>query len=141
MDLLAHRLVINPDNQPFAILYARALNASARHSDAKDVLWRQATINEDDVDVWYDLAETAGLAGDIVGVHRARAEFFALNGDYQNAIQHLQYALSLVTKPSQRLIARLEQRLLDLRTEAEAARETLATRFRYLDGGEIQHSL
>lgn len=124
LDLLAHRLVINPDNQPFAILYARALNADARHNDAKDVLWRQATINEDDVDIWYDLAETAGLAGDIVGVHRARAEFFALNGDYQNAIQHLQYALSLVTKPSQRLIASLEQRLLDLRTEAEAARET-----------------
>ncbi|MFP6797388.1 MAG: M48 family metalloprotease [Pseudomonadales bacterium] len=124
LDLLAHRLVINPDNQPFAILYARALNASKRHEDAKDVLWRQASINGDDVDVWYDLAETAGLAGDIVGVHRARAEFFALNGDYQNAIQHLQYALSLVTKPSQRLVASLEQRLLDLRTQAEAARET-----------------
>ena len=123
-DLLAHRLVINPDNPPFAILYARALNASQRHDDAKDVLWRQATIDEDDVDVWYDLAETAGLAGDIVAVHRARAEFFALNGDYQNAIQHLQYALSLVTKPSQRLTASLEQRLSDLRTEAEAARKT-----------------
>ena len=123
-DLLAHRLVINPDNQPFAILYARALNASQRHDDAEDVLWRQTTINEDDVDVWYDLAETAGLAGNIVGVHRARAEFFALNGDYQNAIQHLQYALSLVTKPSQRLTASLEQRLSDLRTEAEAARKT-----------------
>ena len=124
VELLSHRLVINPDNHPFAILYARALNASQRHDDAKDVLWRQATINEDDVDVWYDLAETAGLAGDIVDVHRARAEFFALNGDYQNAIQHLQYALSLVTKPSQRLTASLQQRLLDLRTQAEAARKT-----------------
>ena len=77
---LAHQLVINPDNQPFAMLYAEALSELDRHDDAKEVLIRQSRVHGDDIDIWYALAETAGLAGDIVAVHRARAEFFALRG-------------------------------------------------------------
>ena len=116
---LAHQLVINPDNQPFAMLYADALSALERFDDAQQVLIRQSRVHGDDVDVWYALAETAGLAGDIVAVHRARAEFFALRGAYQKAIQHLEYARGLVDENYQ-LLAGLTQRILDLRTEFEA---------------------
>ena len=118
---LAHRLVINPDNQPFAMLYAEALSKLDRHGDAQQVLVRQSRVHGDDIDIWYELAETAGLAGDIVGVHRARAEFFAMRGTYQKAIQHLEYARGLV-EDNDRLTAGLTQRILDLRTELEALR-------------------
>ncbi len=116
---LAHQLVINPDNQPLAMLYARALSEIDRHGDAKEVLIRQSRAHGDDMDVWYALAETAGLAGDIVAVHRARAEFFAMRGAYQKAIQHLEYARGLV-EDNYQLTAGLTQRILDLRTEFEA---------------------
>ena len=118
---LAHQLVINPDNQPLAMLYAKALSSVDRHADAQQVLIRQSRVHGDDMDVWYQLAETAGLAGDIVGVHRARAEFFALRGAYQKAIQHLEYARGLVEDDYQ-VTAGLTQRILDLRTELEAFR-------------------
>ena len=118
---LAHQLVINPDNQPLAMLYAKALSSVDRHGDAQQVLIRQSRVHGDDMDVWYQLAETAGLAGDIVGVHRARAEFFALRGAYQKAIQHLEYARGLVEDDYQ-VTAGLTQRILDLRTELESFR-------------------
>ena len=116
---LAHQLVINPDNQPLAMLYVRALSTLDRHADAQQVLIRQSRVHADDMDIWYELAETSGLAGDIIGVHRARAEFFAMRGAYQKAIQHLEYARGLV-QDDYRLTAGLTQRILDLRTELEA---------------------
>lgn len=118
--LLAHQLVINPDNQPFAMLYARALAGAGRGADAQEVLARQSRVHPNDVDIWRELAEGAGLVGDIVGVHRARAEYFALHGAYQNAIQHLEYARGLVGEGHGAMMARLTQRILDLRSELES---------------------
>ncbi len=37
-------------------------------------------------------AETRGLSGNIIGLHQARAEYFALVGDYRQAIQQLDFA-------------------------------------------------
>ena len=38
------------------------------------------------------LAEARGLSGNTIGLHQARAEFFALTGDFDQAIQQLDYA-------------------------------------------------
>lgn len=114
--LLSHQLVLNPDNTPMAMLYATALSKADEHQQAQAVLTRQSRLKPYDVDVWYDLAEIAGLAGDIVAVHRARAEFFALHGSYQKAIQHLQYARRLVSRTDDELISELDQKIIDLRT-------------------------
>lgn len=46
----------------------------------------------DDPDVWYDMAEVRGLSGNTIGLHRARAEYFTLVGDFDQAIQQLDYA-------------------------------------------------
>ncbi len=108
------QLELNPDNLPLSMVYARALNRSQRHLEAQSVLERLAQKRPTDAMVWYELAETAGLAGDIVAVHRARAEYFQLNGNLQHALQHLQYALQLVTD-NYPLTARLNQRVQDIR--------------------------
>ena len=63
-------------------------------------------------------------------MHRARAEYFARVGAFRMSIQHLDYARRLV-RPAQRpkhdderrLLARLDQRIIDLRTELEAMQE------------------
>ncbi len=114
--LLSHQLVLNPDNAPLAMLYARALNKSGRHEEAEAVLTRQTQVNPNDVDAWYELAETAGLAGNITGVHLARADYFFLHGAYHRAIQHLEYAQRLVRRTNPQLQAKLTQRIQDIRT-------------------------
>jgi beta-barrel assembly-enhancing protease len=63
----------------------------------------------------------SGLAGDIIGVHRARAEFFAMHGSYQKAIHHLEYARRLADRSNAQLIARLDQRIDDFRTALRVA--------------------
>ena len=121
--LLERELAINPDNEPLTYIYAEALNAAERFAEAADVLWQHTRVNGEDVDVWELLAETAGLAGDTVAVHRARAEYFARVGAFRMSIQHLDYARRLVAPDERRLLARLDQRIVDLRTELEAMQE------------------
>ena len=82
--------------------------------EAEAVLTRQSQVNPNDVDVWYELAETAGLAGNITGVHLARADFFYLHGSYHRAIQHLEYAQRLVRRTNPQLQAKLSQRIQDM---------------------------
>ncbi len=120
LDVLERQLYLNPDNDPLTMLHARALNAKGEHGEASRILWRHALRRPHDADIWYQLAETEVLAGSTVGIHRARAEFFALHGDFNGAVRHLEYASRLVTDDD-RLRARLAQRILDLRTEREAA--------------------
>ena len=114
--LLSHQLVLNPDNAPLSMLYAQALNSAGEHEEAEAVLERQSTLRPIDVDVWFELAETAGLAGNISGVHLARAEYFFLHGAYHRSIQHLEYAQRLVRRTNPQLLAKLTQRIQDLRT-------------------------
>ncbi len=114
---LAPMLQVAPDNKPLSIIYADALNGAKRHREAEAVLLRQSVLSPDDIDVWYDLAETAGLAGDIVQVHLARAEYFARVGNLQKSIQHLEYARGLVSSDNYRLTAMLDQRIRDLSEE------------------------
>ena len=111
---LEQALQFTPNNLPLSAKYAEALNASRRHDDAQKVLESLAASRPEDAQVWFDLAETAGLAGDIIAVHRARAEFFQLHGSLQNALQHLRYALQLVENDFP-MTARLNQRVQDIR--------------------------
>ncbi len=119
--LLEKYLLLYPNNPPLAMLYADTLTRSGQYKMAEAVLDKQATKRPNDIDVWYTLAEVSGKAGDIVGVHRARAEFFALHGAYGRAIQHLEYARRLVNPGNIQLHAKLDQRISDLRTELRVA--------------------
>ena len=97
------------------MLYARGLVESERFEEAEFLLERLSRSHSDDAQVWYQLAEVAGKAGDIIGVHRARAEFFAMHGAYERAVSHLEYARGLVDPDDFQLMARLEARLTDIR--------------------------
>jgi predicted Zn-dependent protease len=120
--LLSHQLSINPDNAPLAALYADSLTKNQEYRQAEEVLERQSLVHDDDVDVWYNLAEVSGKAGNIIGVHKARAEYFALHGAYQRAISHLEYARRLVSRQDTQSHAKLNQRIVDLRTALRVAR-------------------
>lgn len=119
--LLAEQLAINPDNAPLSMLYAETLTHQDKYAKAEAVLARQSRLRSLDVDVWYELAEVSGLAGDIISVHRARAEYFALHGAYQKAIAHLEYARRLADRDDTQLHARLDQRIDDFRQALRVA--------------------
>ena len=119
---VARQLALTPDNPPLTIMYARALNGLERYDEANKVLRRQTRLDGNDVDAWFLLAETAGLAGDIIGVHRARAEYFTLHGAYSQAVQHLEYARGQIVDQENSMHAAVTQRIQDIRTEMESYR-------------------
>jgi predicted Zn-dependent protease len=103
-------LAINPNNYPVSVIYARLLDQSERPDLASDVLNELVLARTQDDQVWYQLAESLGLANDIPGVHQARAEYFLLNGDLDGAAKQLGYALPLVRQNFQ-LSAKIKQRI------------------------------
>ena len=93
--MLEKALDITPLNFPLSIYYAEALLRLNHPAKAKKVLEEQLTLNRDKPYIWYLLSETSGRAGDILNVHRARAEYLYLNGRVDQATQQLEYALPL----------------------------------------------
>ena len=120
IELLESKLSIYPHNQPLSVFLAHALSRDGRHSEAVTHLWEQVKRHPEDQDLWFQLAETAGLAKQLVDVHRARAEFFVLRGNYSGALTQLRLAREQVGEEN-RLAQSLDQRLMDVRAEAERA--------------------
>lgn len=85
-------LQVNPDNYPLQEAKADILLRARRYADAEQVINRLASQRDSDPDVWYLAAEIRGLAGNIIGVHTARAEYFMLAGDLDQAAEQLDLA-------------------------------------------------
>ena len=112
------QFVLNPNNYPLMMLYADALWKSHRYQQSAKVLTLLSRQRPEDPNIWYQLAEVRGLAGDIAGVHVARAEYFILIGALENAQRQLKFAEKLLHKDVKQL-AIVKQRLLEI-TEMEA---------------------
>lgn len=123
IELLEQKLRVYPNNQPLSIFLAYGLMRADRNDEATSLLWDVVKRSEDDQDVWFQLAETAGLAKNVVDVHRARAEFFMLRGNYKGAITQLRLAREQVSDEN-RLAQILDQRLQEVRADAERAEES-----------------
>ena len=111
--LFEQALAISPGNYPLSVNYAEALVAARKPHAALDVLVPFTLQRPNDEYIWYLLAEAYGLANNIPGVHEARAEFFVLNGNFDQAIKQLGYALPLVRQNFQQS-ARIKQRLEEI---------------------------
>jgi beta-barrel assembly-enhancing protease len=99
-----------PENHPLNVRYAEVLMKDSQYALCEEVLEAHVKRRPKDDYVWYLLAEVHGLAGNIFGVHKARAEYFILNGVYDKAQQQLQNALKL-SKGNYHQTALLEERL------------------------------
>lgn len=92
---LENALALTPDNYPLSMALTKALLKSGQAYQAETILEKQIKLRPNSPEIWYLLAETYGLAGNILGVHQARAEYFVLNGVLDKATQQLSYALPL----------------------------------------------
>lgn len=91
--LLQDTLRSRPNDHALTMQLAFALNRANRHEEAARLLSIHSKARPGDPVIWYDLAETRGLAGDILGVHLARAEYFLIVGQFTRAIQHFRFAI------------------------------------------------
>jgi predicted Zn-dependent protease len=107
--ILERNLKINPGNHPLTMNYASALTMAGRFQEAADVLEKHAIARPDDMQLWYDLAEVQGQAGNISKVHQARAEYFITVGDFARAREQLNFAQGL--ERDQLSLARIRARL------------------------------
>ena len=89
---LERRLELSPGNHPLTMAYADALHQAGDPHLAEAVLLEQAKRVNTDPGLWYLLAEVQGLAGNIVGLHRSRAEYFILVNALDAAERQLTYA-------------------------------------------------
>jgi predicted Zn-dependent protease len=113
VDALERRLQLSPGSHPLVMAYARALLRNEQAHIAEEVLLEQSERRPNDPYLWYLLAEVQGLAGNIVGLHQARAEYFILNGVFDEAEKQLRYALRNVRSDYTRS-ARINERLRDV---------------------------
>lgn len=94
-EYLERHLDINPDNHPLAMVYFDAKVEARAYEQAASFLEQHAVTRSDDHNIWFQIAEVQGQAGNISEVHQARAEYYKLIGDYSNARLQYQYALRI----------------------------------------------
>ena len=85
-------LILYPGNYPVRQANIDLLIKENKLQDAEQELDALVEARPQDPDIWYQVAEIRGLTGNIIGLHQARAEYFALVGDYEQAIEQLDFA-------------------------------------------------
>ena len=88
-------LKVHTDNYFISYYLSKAYILNGDPDKAEEVLINLSKINPEDPFVWYELAEAQGLSGNIIGLHRSRAEYFILTGRYDSAIYQLREGLKL----------------------------------------------
>ena len=107
--LLHHR----PSSFPLKMSLAETYLKANRFYESEMVLKELTKSRPNSSLVWYDLAEVRGLAGNISGVHMARAQYFILNGVFDHARDQLGYARKLLAHDYKQT-AIIDQQLRDL---------------------------
>ena len=120
---LNKQLALNQNNYPLLTLKAEALWGAHRYDEAAITLNKLRKQRPEDPHIWYKLAEVRGLAGDISGVHEARAEYFILVGALDRARRQLGLAAKLLEADFKRHSV-VKQRLRDI-TEMQERLERL----------------
>ncbi len=117
-------LIKYPENYIVRTQYIQLLIKQKRYKDAEKQLDNLLSERPDDSDLWYLQAETRGQTGNIIGVHRARAEYFARVGDYKQALEQLDFARRRASG-NYPLAARIDARYHALRDEQQSIEELL----------------
>lgn len=118
---LNDKLKTHPNHHALNVRLAEILMKAGHYKACADLLNKHVERRPNDDYVWYLLAEVQGLTGNILEVHLARAEYFALNGIFSKSEIQLRHALKRA-KDDEHLKARIEERLKEVR---QLERETL----------------
>jgi predicted Zn-dependent protease len=111
--LLKKQLELQPEYYPLEMQLAKAYRLNGDPKASAEIIESITKNRTEDPYVWFELAEARGLADDKLGVHRARAEFFQLVGNFSQAKKQLQFALQM-TDQQFALSSAIEQRIEEI---------------------------
>lgn len=94
--ILEEALARNPGNYPITFQLAETELADGNGAAAADYLKQLTRQLPGQEHLWLKLAEAEGMARNIVGVHRARAEYDVLMGDLESAQRQLRQAQEIL---------------------------------------------
>jgi predicted Zn-dependent protease len=120
----ARLLSLYPNNYPVNQANIDLLMKQGRIKDAESALNDMLKSRGKDPDIWYQVAEVRGLNGNTVGLHQARGEFFALVGDYKQALEQLDFAKRRASNNFQ-LASRIDARQRELIEEQRIIEQML----------------
>ncbi|WP_339524627.1 M48 family metalloprotease [Pseudomonas sp. EA_35y_Pfl2_R111] len=117
-------LTLYPNNYPVNQAHIDLLMKQGRIQEAERALDDMLKSRSKDPDVWYQVAEVRGLSGNTIGLHQARGEFFALVGDYNQALEQLDFAKRRASNNFQ-LASRIDARQRELIEEQRIIEQML----------------
>ena len=88
-------LNISPGNYPASIMKAKVLSSKKEFIKAEEILRDLLISKNRDPGLWMQLSEVQRAGKNIVGCHLSRGEYYTLIGDFDNALNQFQFALSL----------------------------------------------
>jgi beta-barrel assembly-enhancing protease len=88
-------LNISPGNYPASIIKAKILSSKKEFIKAEEILRDLLISKNRDPGLWMQLSEVQRAGKNIVGYHLSRGEYYTLIGDFDNALNQFQFALSL----------------------------------------------
>ena len=88
-------LNISPRNYPASIIKAKILSSKKEFIKAEEILRNLLISKNRDPGLWMQLSEVQRAGKNIVGYHLSRGEYYSLIGDFDNALNQFQFALSL----------------------------------------------
>ena len=88
-------LNISPGNYPASIMKAKILSSKKQFIKAEEILRDLLISKNRDPGLWMQLSEVQRAGKNIVGYHLSRGEYYTLIGDFDNALNQFQFALSL----------------------------------------------
>lgn len=121
---LTRLLSLFPNNYPINQANVDLLMKQQRIQDAERAIDELLKNRSKDPDIWHQVAEVRGLAGNTVGLHQARGEFFALIGDYNQALEQLDFAKRRASNNFQ-LASRIDARQRELMEEKRLIEQML----------------
>lgn len=118
-NILEPALSRNPGNYPLTYALASAETADGNGAAAASLLRELTRTHPGQEHLWLRLAEAEGIARNIVGVHRARAEYYVLMGDLKSAQRQLRQAQEILqTGSAERQV--VNERLGDISRRMQA---------------------
>jgi predicted Zn-dependent protease len=114
INLIQQALLEKPDSYSLNIQLSRLFAANNAYKKSIEVLTKLSLKRPNDVSIWFNLAEHAGLAGDILALHKARTEFFLLRANFDSAENQVNNIIKKFGNNTMELVE-AKQRLVDIK--------------------------
>ena len=121
LDQVNSSLKISPRNYPLTVTKVRILNEMERYFEAEELLRDQILKRNNDPYLWLLLSEVQRDGRNIVGYYQSKAEYHVLLGQYEDAINQLEFALQY-TKNNFQVSESVMTKIIDIKKKINKSR-------------------